>query len=251
MAIATRDLTVRFPNTPQPTLHGIDLTVPDGSFTVLVGASGSGKSTLLHCLAGLITPTSGAVTDNGVPVLAPHPRRGVAFQRDVLFPWLSVAGNIDFALRAHRVPVRLRGNRIDELLDLVGLPAEVRRKRPAQLSGGMRQRVGIARMLAGEPEIMLMDEPFAALDALTRLNMQDLLIDLWTRLQRTIVFVTHDVDEAIRLSDTISVLAGGRITNQIPNPLSRPRPADALADQPGYSELRRLLHHELGIQHAI
>ncbi|MEU1203807.1 ABC transporter ATP-binding protein [Nocardia sp. NPDC005825] len=250
MAIATRDLTIRFPDTPQPTLRSIDLTVPDGSFTVLVGASGSGKSTLLHCLAGLITPTSGSVTDNGVPVLAPDPRRGVAFQRDVLFPWLSVAGNIDFALRAHRVPVRLRGNRIDELLDLVGLPAEVRRKRPAQLSGGMRQRVGIARMLAGEPEIMLMDEPFAALDALTRLNMQDLLIDLWTRLQRTIVFVTHDVDEAIRLSDTISVLAGGRITNQIANPLSRPRPADALADQPGYSELRRLLHHELGIQHA-
>ncbi|MGW4535765.1 ABC transporter ATP-binding protein [Nocardia sp. NPDC004340] len=151
MAIATRDLTVRFPNTPQPTLHNIDLTVPDGSFTVLVGASGSGKSTLLHCLAGLITPTSGTITDDGVPVLAPDPRRGVAFQRDVLFPWLSVAGNIDFALRAHRVPVRLRGNRIDELLDLVGLPADVRRKRPAQLSGGMRQRVGIARMLRASP----------------------------------------------------------------------------------------------------
>ncbi|MGW4351472.1 ABC transporter ATP-binding protein [Nocardia sp. NPDC004582] len=251
MTIATHDLTVRFPNTAQPSLRGIDLTVPDGSFTVLVGASGSGKSTLLHCLAGLIAPTSGTVTDNGTPVLAPDPRRGVAFQRDVLFPWLSVAGNIDFALRAHRVPVRLRGSRIDELLDLVGLPAEVRRKRPAQLSGGMRQRVGIARMLAGEPEIMLMDEPFAALDALTRLNMQDLLIDLWTRLRRTVVFVTHDVDEAIRLSDTISVLAGGRITEQITNPLSRPRPADALADQPGYSELRRLLHHQLGIQHAM
>ncbi|MEV0466571.1 ABC transporter ATP-binding protein [Nocardia tengchongensis] len=250
MAIATHDLLVRFPNTPAPTLHGIDLAIPDGSFTVLVGASGSGKSTLLHCLAGLITPTSGTVTDGGVPVLAPEPRRGVAFQRDVLFPWLSVAGNIEFALRAHGVPFRLRRSRIEELLDLVGLPGEVRRKRPAQLSGGMRQRVGIARMLAGEPDIMLMDEPFAALDALTRLNMQDLLIDLWTRLQRTVVFVTHDVDEAIRLSDTISVLADGRITDQITNPLSRPRPADTLADQPGYSELRRRLHHELGIEHA-
>ncbi|MGW4124571.1 ABC transporter ATP-binding protein [Nocardia sp. NPDC004711] len=248
MAIATRDLTVHFPNAAHPTLHGIDLTVPDGSFTVLVGASGSGKSTLLHCLAGLITPTSGTVTDNGAPVLAPDPRRGVAFQRDVLFPWLSVAGNIDFALRAHGVPARLRRSRIDELIGLVGLSGEVRGKRPTQLSGGMRQRVGIARMLAGEPDIMLMDEPFAALDALTRLKMQDLLIDLWNRLRRTVVFVTHDVDEAIRLSDTISVLGGGRITNRIPNPLPRPRPADALADQPGYSELRRILHHELGVE---
>ncbi len=248
MGIAIRDLVVHFPGSPHPTLRNIEMSVPDGSFTVLVGASGSGKSTLLHCLAGLITPTSGTVTDNGEPVLAPDPRRGVAFQRDVLFPWMSVAANIEFALRAHGVAARQRRHRIEELLDLVGLPGDVGRKRPNQLSGGMRQRVGIARMLAGEPEVMLMDEPFAALDALTRLNMQDLLTDLWTRLQRTVVFVTHDVDEAIRLSDTITVLGGGRITNRIVNPLSRPRPADTLADQPGYSELRRTLHHELGFE---
>ncbi|MEV0247166.1 ABC transporter ATP-binding protein [Nocardia sp. NPDC050712] len=248
MAMATRDLVVRFPKSPRPALTHVDMSVPDGSFTVLVGASGSGKSTLLHCLAGLITPTSGTVTDNGAAVRAPDPRRGVAFQRDVLFPWLSVAGNIDFALRAHRVPAARRRARIDELLELVGLPADAATKRPSQLSGGMRQRVGIARMLAGEPDVMLMDEPFAALDALTRLNMQDLLIDLWIRLQRTVVFVTHDIDEAIRLSDTISVLRDGRITTQIVNPLDRPRPADTLADQPGYSDLRRTLHHELGIE---
>ncbi|MFF0487703.1 ABC transporter ATP-binding protein [Nocardia sp. NPDC003482] len=250
MAIATRDLVVRYPNNPHPTLRGVDLTVPDGSFTVLVGASGSGKSTLLHCLAGLVPPTSGGVTDNGERVLGPDPRRGVAFQRDVLFPWMSVAANIEFALRASRYDARRRRERIAELLDLVGLPADVGRKRPNQLSGGMRQRVGLARMLAGEPEIMLMDEPFAALDALTRLRMQDLLIDLWNRLRRTVVFVTHDVDEAIRLSDTIGVLTGGRVTNRITNPLDRPRPADTLADQPGYSELRRTLHHELGIEHS-
>ncbi|WP_067904211.1 ABC transporter ATP-binding protein [Nocardia vaccinii] len=248
MAIATRDLAVHFPGNPHPTLRGIDLAVPDGAFSVLVGASGSGKSTLLHCLAGLIAPTAGTVTEDGEPVRAPDPRRGVAFQRDVLFPWMSVAGNIEFALRARRVAAKQRRARIEELLDLVGLPAEIAGKRPNQLSGGMRQRVGLARMLAGEPDIMLMDEPFAALDALTRLNMQDLLIDLWTRLRRTIVFVTHDVDEAIRLSDTISVLHGGRIANRITNPLDRPRPADTLADQPGYSELRRTLHHELGIE---
>jgi NitT/TauT family transport system ATP-binding protein len=247
MTIATHDLIVHYPNSPTPTLRHIDLTVPDGCFLVLVGASGSGKSTLLHCLAGLTAPTGGTVTDNDETVTAPGPRRGVAFQRDVLFPWMSVADNIAFALRAHRVPRGRRTGRIDELLDLVGLPAEVSARRPSQLSGGMRQRVGLARLLAGEPAVMLMDEPFAALDALTRLKMQDLLIDLWTRLNRTIVFVTHDVDEAIRLSDAISVLKDGRLSNHIANPLGRPRPADTLADQPGYSALRRRLHHELGI----
>ncbi|MFI7664861.1 ABC transporter ATP-binding protein [Nocardia sp. NPDC049526] len=249
MTIVTQDLVVQFPNKSAPALRNITLSVPDGSFTVLVGASGSGKSTLLHCLAGLVTPTSGTVIDNDEPVTAPDPRRGVAFQRDVLFPWMSVSDNIGYALRAHRLPRKQRRARIDELLDLVGLADEVGKQRPSQLSGGMRQRVGIARMLGGEPTVMLMDEPFAALDALTRLRMQDLLIDLWTRLNRTVIFVTHDVDEAIRLSDTISVLRDGQITRHITNPLTRPRPADTLADQPGYSELRRTLHHELGVEH--
>ncbi|PPJ22626.1 ABC transporter ATP-binding protein [Nocardia nova] len=249
MTIAAHDLVVHFPDQPAPTLRDISISVPDGSFLVLVGASGSGKSTLLHCLAGLLTPTSGTVVDSGEPVTAPDPRRGVAFQRDVLFPWMSVADNIAFALRAHRVPRGHWPARTAELLDLVELPADVGKQRPSRLSGGMRQRVGIARMLAGEPTTMLMDEPFAALDALTRLKMQDLLIDLWTRLHRTVVFVTHDVDEAIRLSDTIGVLKDGRITSHITNPLPRPRPAAALADRTGYSELRRRLHHELGIDH--
>lgn len=251
MAIQTHDLVVHFPGTPHPTLDRISMTIPDGSFTVLVGASGSGKSTLLHCLAGLTTATSGQVTDNGQVVTAPDPRRGVAFQRDVLFPWLSVADNIDFALVARKLPAKARRARIDELLDLVGLAPGVARQRPSELSGGMRQRVSIARVLAGEPEVMLMDEPFAALDALTRLRMQDLLIDLWTRLGRTVVFVTHDIDEAIRLGDTIKVLRGGGIAESIVNPLDRPRPADSLADLPGYSELRKTLHHQLGIDHAL
>ncbi|MGW5381358.1 ABC transporter ATP-binding protein [Nocardia sp. NPDC003963] len=247
MTIETHDLVVHFPGRPAPTLDRIDLTIPDGSFSVLVGASGSGKSTLLHCLAGLIAPTSGTVTDRGEIVDSPDPHRGMAFQRDVLFPWMSVADNIEFALRASAVPVRRRRTRIPELLELVELAPEVGRLRPSELSGGMRQRVSIARMLAGEPTVMLMDEPFAALDALTRLKMQDLLIDLWTRLHRTVVFVTHDIDEAIRLADTVSVLRDGRIAEAITNPLTRPRPADTLADQPGYSEIRRSLHHELGI----
>ncbi|MGW1738253.1 ABC transporter ATP-binding protein [Nocardia sp. NPDC001965] len=250
MTIETRNLVVRFPGRTQPTLDRIDLTVPNGSFAVLVGASGSGKSTLLHCLAGLITPTSGTVTHDGASVVSPDPRRGMAFQRDVLFPWMSVGDNIDFALRAGAVPARRRRTRIPELLELVELTPDVARRRPNELSGGMRQRVSIARTLAGEPEVVLMDEPFAALDALTRLKMQDLLIDLWTRLHRTVVFVTHDIDEAIRLADTVSVLRDGRIAESLINPLTRPRPADALADQPGYSEIRRSLHHELGIDHG-
>lgn len=249
MTIETRDLVVHFPGQPAPTLDRVDLTIPDGSFSVLVGASGSGKSSLLHCLAGLITPTAGTVTDHGEAVAGPGPRRGMAFQRDVLFPWMSVADNIDFALRAGAVEARRRRARIPELLDLVELAPEVGRRRPNELSGGMRQRVSIARMLAGEPAVMLMDEPFAALDALTRLKMQDLLIDLWTRLHRTVVFVTHDIDEAIRLADTVSVLRDGRIVEQLTNPLARPRPADTLAEQRGYSEIRRALHHELGIDH--
>ena len=251
MSIQTHDLFVRFPGSPVPTLNRINMTVPPGSFTVLVGASGSGKSTLLHCLAGLLTPTSGTVTDNGETVLAPDPRRGVAFQRDVLFPWMSVADNIDFALRARSYAPHLRGRRITELLDIVGLTDAVGRQRPTELSGGMRQRVSIARVLAGEPAVMLMDEPFAALDALTRLRMQDLLIDLWTRFSRTVVFVTHDIDEAIRLGDTINVLRNGQIVDHINNPVSRPRRADTLADQPGYSETRKKLHRELGVDHAV
>ncbi|MFC9979204.1 ABC transporter ATP-binding protein [Gordonia sp. NPDC127522] len=251
MTIQTHDLVVHFPGTTEPTLDHISMTFPPGSFTVLVGASGSGKSTLLHCLAGLINPTSGQVTDHDEVITSPNPRRGVAFQRDVLFPWMTVAENIDFALTARRLPAEQRSARIYELLDLVGLSQQVGRQRPTELSGGMRQRVSIARVLAGEPEVMLMDEPFAALDALTRLKMQDLIIDLWTRLNRTIVFVTHDIDEAIRLGDTIEVLRNGVIANHITNPLSRPRPADSLADQPHYSDIRKTLHHELGTDQAL
>jgi NitT/TauT family transport system ATP-binding protein len=251
MSIQTHELVVHFSGNPAPTLNRVDMTIPDGSFTVLVGASGSGKSTLLHCLAGLITPTSGTVTDNGETVSAPDPRRGMAFQRDVLFPWMNVADNIDFALRARQYPSHRRRRRITELLDVVGLADDVGSQRPNELSGGMRQRVSIARVLAGEAAVMLMDEPFAALDALTRLRMQDLLIDLWTQLSRTIVFVTHDIDEAIRLGDTIMVLRDGEIVDHITNPVGRPRPADTLADQTGYSETRKILHRELGIDHAV
>jgi ABC-type nitrate/sulfonate/bicarbonate transport system ATPase subunit len=245
MTVQARDLTVQFPGAAAPALRDITLDIAAGSFTVLVGPSGSGKSTLLYCLAGLLQPTEGQVIDGGAPVTGPHPRRGIAFQRDILFAWMNVESNIRFALRANGVPARHHRARVRELLTAVGLPLDVAGRRPSQLSGGQRQRVGLARMLAGEPEVMLMDEPFAALDAQTRLRMQDLVVDLWSRLRRTILFVTHDVDEAIRLSDRIVVLADGEIRSTIDNPLPRPRPADSLADLAGYSDLRRWLHHQL------
>jgi NitT/TauT family transport system ATP-binding protein len=245
MTLQARDLTVQFPGAAAPALHDVTLDVAAGSFTVLVGPSGSGKSTLLYCLAGLLQPTGGEVVDDGSLVTGPHPRRGMAFQRDILFAWMSVESNIRFALRANGVPARHHRARVRELLTAVGLSSDVAGRRPSQLSGGMRQRIGLARMLAGEPDVMLMDEPFAALDAQTRLRMQDLVVDLWARLRRTVLFVTHDVDEAIRLSDRIVVLADGHIRSTIDNPLPRPRPADSLADLAGYSELRRWLHHQL------
>jgi NitT/TauT family transport system ATP-binding protein len=161
----------------------------------------------------------------------------MVFQRDILFPWATIRANIAFALQAKGTPKRDMEPIIDELLTVVGLPLEVKRQRPAALSGGMRQRAGIARMLAGEPEVMLMDEPFAALDAQTRLRMQDLVTGLWSRLGRTVVFVTHDVDEAIRLSQTIFVLRDGRLAATIENPLPPARPAGQLADAAGAEHL--------------
>ncbi|MFD5179603.1 ABC transporter ATP-binding protein [Nocardia sp. NPDC058379] len=245
VTLTARGLTVDFPRRTRPVLDDLSLTIESGSCTVLVGPSGCGKSTLLDCFAGLRLPTAGVVTEDGVPITGPAPRRGVVFQRDVLFPWCSVRANLDFVLGAAGVPRRARPARIAQLLADVHLPAEVATRRPHQLSGGMRQRVGVARMLAGEPEVMLMDEPFAALDAQTRLHMQDLVTELWSSSGRTVLFVTHDVDEAIRLADHIVVLGAGRIRARLDNPLPRPRPADRLAELPGYSALRRRLHAEL------
>lgn len=245
MQLSVTNVSVVYRGKSTPALDEITLRIPSGAFAVLVGPSGSGKSTLLRCLAGTEQPTRGEVSADDLPVSSPHPSRGMVFQRDVLFPWATIESNISFALQARGTPKREMQATVDQLLTLVGLPLEVKRLRPAALSGGMRQRAGIARMLAGEPEVMLMDEPFAALDAQTRLRMQDLVTDLWMRLGRTAVFVTHDVDEAIRLSQTIFVLRDGRLHATIQNPLPPDRPAGRLAEVDGYSQLRRRLHEEL------
>lgn len=229
-----------------PVLEKLNLDVPAGSFVALLGPSGCGKSTLLNCVAGFVRPVRGRVAFNGATITGPSRERGVVFQRDVLFPWSSVGGNIGFALRAAGVPRRERGARTRALLDAVGLAPDVAPKQPHELSGGMRQRVGIARALANSPQVLLMDEPFGALDAQTREQMQDLVVDLWQGTGTTVLFVTHDVEESIRIASSVVVLArDGSIAEHITNSLPRPRPASNLGEFPAYAPLRRHLHESL------
>ena len=207
-------------------LEQLSMEVHSNEILCLLGPSGCGKSTVLNLIAGFEFPTSGEVSLNGKPILKPGPDRGVIFQEDALFPWLDVVQNIAFRRR-------LRGGVEDEAhygesakkyLEIIGLTG-FEHHYPRQLSGGMKQRVAIARVLVNEPEVMLMDEPFAALDAQTRLSMQMLLLNVWERLRTTILFITHDIDEAVFLGDRIYVMTSrpGKIKTLIPVPLERPR----------------------------
>ncbi|MBI0384876.1 ABC transporter ATP-binding protein, partial [Streptomyces albiflaviniger] len=167
---------------------------------------------LLSMVAGLVEPTSGTVTVDGAPVTGPGPDRGVIFQQYALFPWLTVRGNVEFGLKLAHVPAAERRRRADHAIDLVGL-ADFADALPKTLSGGMKQRCAIARAYAVDPEVLLMDEPFGALDALTRVQLQDQLLDTWTQERRTVLFITHDVDEAVYLAGRVVVMAArpGRI----------------------------------------
>ncbi|MEU6476568.1 ABC transporter ATP-binding protein [Streptomyces sp. NPDC047017] len=187
-------------------LAATELDFAEGSFTSLLGPTGCGKSTLLNTIAGFVTPSSGRVLMDGVPVTGPGPDRGVVFQHYALLPWFTARGNVEFALKRFGLSRAERRARALESLAGVGL-ADAAGKYPAQLSGGMRQRVALARALAAEPRILLMDEPFGALDAITRVRMQRLLTELWQRTRTTVVFVTHDVDEALALSQRVIVMA--------------------------------------------
>jgi NitT/TauT family transport system ATP-binding protein len=197
-------------------LDGIDLDVAAGEFVVLVGPSGCGKSTLLDLLAGLTTPTSGQLLLHGKPIDGPGLDRGIVFQQYALLPWRTALGNVEFGLEATGVPRRQRVERAREFLDLVGLTG-FEQRHPHELSGGMRQRVAIARSLAYDPEVLLMDEPFAALDAQTRESLQDELLRIWERTGKTIVFITHSIDEAVYLGQTVAVLTSrpGRVKRTV------------------------------------
>ncbi|HAK90866.1 ABC transporter ATP-binding protein [Massilia timonae] len=221
-------------------LQDIDLDIPRGQFTCLLGPSGCGKSTLLNAVAGFAPPSSGAILVDGRPVTGPGPQRGMVFQEYALFPWMTVEQNIRFGLEIKRMRGPEIERRVSDLLGLLSL-ADFRTRYPKDLSGGMRQRVAIARVLALDSPILLMDEPFGALDALTRRNLQDELLRLWAELKKTILFVTHSIEEAIYLADRIVVMTyrPGTIKRDLLVEIARPRDPAA----PEFNQLKR----ELGL----
>lgn len=209
-------------------LDGVDLTVEPGEVLTVVGPSGCGKSTLLRTLAGLLPPLAGSVEQDGHPVTGPGADRALVFQDDALLPWRTVRANVELPLQIRKVPRPERRRSAGDWLTRVGLAGHAH-KLPHQLSGGQRQRVQLARALAARPRAVLMDEPFGALDAQTRAGMQDLLVDVLAGTGATVVFVTHDVDEALHLGDRVALLGTGEV-------LPVPRPRDRTAD---HSALRR------------
>ncbi|MEN0058988.1 MAG: ABC transporter ATP-binding protein [Bdellovibrio sp.] len=219
-------------------LKDIHLSIPEGQFVCLLGPSGCGKSTLLNAIAGFSLPSTGDVIVSGKKVEEPGPDRGMVFQEYALFPWMTVEDNITFGLKIkNEDPVKVK-KKLDELLTTLKL-TDFRKRFPKDLSGGMRQRVAIARVLALDPPIMLMDEPFGALDALTRRSLQDELLKIWSELKKTVVFVTHSIEESIYLADRIVVMSyrPGTVKKDIMVSIPRPRnPAD-----PDFNNLKREL----------
>lgn len=204
-------------------LNGVDFTIPAGSFVSLIGPSGCGKTTLLRCIAGLESPTTGEVLVDGAKITKPGSDRGFAFQQANLFPWLTIRDNIAFGLRARHI-YKDRKEDVDKFIKLVGLEG-FEKSFPHQLSGGMNQRASLARALVGHPKILLLDEPLGALDAFTRMTMQDEIIRLWKEHNTTMVMVTHDVDEAVYLSDYVVVMSPrpAKVEKIIKIDLSHPR----------------------------
>ncbi|AVO50593.1 sulfonate ABC transporter ATP-binding protein [Melaminivora suipulveris] len=223
----------------------VDFHVRDNDFVTILGPSGCGKSTLLRIVAGLDHPTSGRVLLDGVPVEGPGADRGMVFQSYTLFPWLTVEQNIRFGLKERGVPVAQQKERSDYFLAQVGLTGFAQHY-PKQLSGGMQQRTAIARALANDPKILLMDEPFGALDNQTRVQMQELLLSIWERQQKTVMFVTHDIDEAIFMANRVAVFSArpGRIKTELAVPLAHPRHY-TIKTAPEFMELKAILTEEI------
>ncbi|MEV5341339.1 ATP-binding cassette domain-containing protein [Streptomyces sp. NPDC052676] len=225
-----------------PALHAVDLDVAPGEILTVVGASGCGKSTLLRTLAGLLPPLAGEARQDGLPVAGPAADRALVFQDDALLPWRTLRGNVELPLAIRRVPRAERRAEAEAWLGRVGLAAQARQL-PHHVSGGQRQRAQLARALAGRPRVVLMDEPFGALDAQTRAGMQDLLVEVLRGTGATVVFVTHDVDEALFLGDRVALLGTGRLTAV----RAVPRPRDRAAhDDPARVALRRDILTSLG-----
>ena len=227
-------------------LRDVELDVAPGEFVALLGPSGCGKSTLLYVLAGLEAPSVGSVFSFGELVEAPSPERSLIFQETSLFPWLSVWQNVSFGLSLRGGSVDARKAAARRALARVGL-SEAMEKRPDELSGGMRQRVAVARALAVQPRVLLMDEPFAALDVQTRAKMQDFLLDVWQGSGASVLFVTHHIEEAIALADRVVVFSArpGRVKTIVPVDLARPRDLFSAAAATLRQELTRLLQDEV------
>lgn len=230
-------------------LEAVSFEVPDQQFAVLVGPSGCGKSSLLYLTAGLAEPTSGEIYVGGQQVQGPGADRGMVFQSYTLFPWLTVRQNVEFGLKRRGVPAARRKEIVDYYVNEVGLSGFADNY-AKQLSGGMMQRVAIARALANDPQILLMDEPFGALDSQTRLQMQQLLLRVWGNSKKTVLFVTHDIDEAILLGDRVYVMGAkpGRIKQILDVPIERPRSLDMVMER-SFIDMKRqifgLLHDDL------
>lgn len=222
-------------------LKDLNLDIEDGEFLVIVGASGCGKTTLLNLVAGFDTATSGEVLLDGEPVTGITPECGMIFQQYALFPWKTVQENVEFGLKMKRVPKTERREQGAKFIDLVGLNG-FETSYPHHLSGGMKQRVSIARSLANDPKVMLLDEPFAALDAMTRQVLQEQLVSIYEKHRKTILFITHSIDEALLLSSRIVVMTArpGRIAQEIVNDLPHPRNADVQLSE-RFMELKRTI----------
>jgi NitT/TauT family transport system ATP-binding protein len=234
-------------------LDQVSFEVPDQQFAVLVGPSGCGKSSLLYLTAGLNEPTEGEIYVGGQQVQGPGADRGMVFQSYTLFPWLTVRQNVEFGLKRRGMAAAQRKEIVDYYVNEVGLTGFADNY-AKQLSGGMMQRVAIARALANDPQILLMDEPFGALDSQTRLQMQQLLLRVWGNSKKTVLFVTHDIDEAILLGDRVYVMGArpGRIKQILDVPIERPRTLDMVMER-SFIDMKRkifgLLHDELEEEH--
>jgi len=241
--VQIKDVSVRFGSKGRMTeaASRVSLEVQPGEFVSIIGPSGCGKSTLLNIVAGFITPSEGEALLDGRPIGGPGADRGVVFQQYSLFPWMTVRKNVEFGLKMKGLGQNQREAAARSLLGMAGLLA-FENHYPDQLSGGMKQRVGIVRALATSPQVMLMDEPFGALDSQTRTVMQEILTNMWQQLQLSVLFITHDIEEAIFLSEKVYVMTArpGRIKAEIPIPLPRPRTPEMTAS-PTFQALVRQL----------
>lgn len=222
---------------PVEVLKQVDLTFGEGEFVALVGKSGCGKTTILNMVAGLLTPTNGTVTVLGRAPEKVRKKLGYMFARDALLPWRSARGNVEVGLEVHGVPKAERTRKAKDLLGRLGL-GDAEDKLPSQLSHGMRQRVALARTWAIDPQVLLMDEPFAALDAQTRDTVRAEFLEFWESMQRTVIFVTHDLDEALLMADRVLLLGAGEVLREHTIPFARPRNPEELEQDPKFRDLR-------------